>query len=116
MALVDCLVVTIGLFIIVALVSLGAAIAQVRLLRAVGLRFHGLTRTVVGCVSSAPTAMVIALAPAWLVLQFGCDDKTVPGLPLGFIGAYVAAVTVYAFYIKAQLPELRRHGFFADRR
>jgi hypothetical protein len=92
-----------------ALAALLAAMLQVRLLVVVGSRFHGLLRSTLGCLASAPTAFVVALLPGWLIKQFGCPDVFVLD---GYIGAYAAAVAAYLIRIRASAPQLRAMGFF----
>ncbi len=112
MVFITCWAQTIGISIIVALLAVGAAIVQVRLLRAVGHRFQGLIRSLVGIVASTPTALVIAILPVWLIRRFGCNDDTTVPLPFGFIGVYAAALISYGFFIKKHLSELKAYGFF----
>ena len=107
-----CALLTVVIFVAVAVVALVMAILQVAILLAVGRRYQGFPRSLLGTVFSSPAAIVIGLLPALLVQRLDCGRWGTSGLGVALIGAYASAVIAYFFAIKARLPELQRNGFF----
>lgn len=104
-----CAAITAVVWAVGGIAALLAAIFQVRVLVAVGSRYSGLPRTAIGTLASAPSALVVALLPGWLIGQFGCPDVSMLG---GYVGGYAAAGAAYLGYMRTNMSKLKTMGFF----